>query len=186
MRSEARRGRAGKAGRPARRRRRKELLGSLPTPRLRAGFAATRCARHCRLPEGPPFEKAPPVTAASLSSTSDPVKEGTLRNSRTYSHNLGHLQHRLLACRRRVNPLRNRGMNFPLVLASGAAASSEVEPYSGWENLGLILSKPDNVPILIMIVLVSFFTYMALRDGFKNDRLTKQGRKQDILKSMQE
>ena len=77
-------------------------------------------------------------------------------------------------------------MNLPLVLAAGAAATSEVEAYSGWENLGLILSKPDNVPILIMIVMFSFFTYMALRDGFKNDRLIKQGRKQDILKTMQE
>ena len=77
-------------------------------------------------------------------------------------------------------------MNLPLVLAAGAAATSDVEPYSGWENLGLILSKPDNVPILIMIVMFSFFTYMALRDGFKNDRLAKKGRKQDILKSMQE
>ncbi len=77
-------------------------------------------------------------------------------------------------------------MNLPLVLAAGAAATSDVEAYSGWENLGLILSKPDNVPILIMIVMFSFFTYMALRDGFKNDRLSKKGRKQDILKSMQE
>ncbi len=77
-------------------------------------------------------------------------------------------------------------MNLPLVLAAGASATSDVEPYSGWENLGLILSKPDNVPILIMIVMFSFFTYMALRDGFKNDRLAKKGRKQDILKSMQE
>jgi hypothetical protein len=77
-------------------------------------------------------------------------------------------------------------MNLPLVLASGAAATSEVEAYSGWENLGLILSKPDNVPILIMIVMFSFFTYMALRDGFKNDRLVKKGRKQDILMTMQE
>jgi len=77
-------------------------------------------------------------------------------------------------------------MNLPLVLASAGAVGSEVEPYSGWENLGLILTKPDNVPILIMIGLFTFFTYMALRDGFKNDRLTKQGRKQDILKSMQD
>ena len=77
-------------------------------------------------------------------------------------------------------------MNLPLVLAAGASATSDVEPYSGWENLGLILSKPDNVPILIMIVMFSFFTYMALSDGFKNDRLAKKGRKQDILKSMQE
>jgi uncharacterized membrane protein len=61
-----------------------------------------------------------------------------------------------------------------------------VEPFSGWENLGLILTKPDNVPILIMIVVFTFFTYMALRDGFKHDRLIREGRKQDILKAMQE
>jgi hypothetical protein len=77
-------------------------------------------------------------------------------------------------------------MNLPLVFASAGAVGSEVEPYSGWENLGLILTKPDNVPILIMIVMFTFFTYLALRDGFKNDRLTKRGRKQDILKSMQD
>ena len=77
-------------------------------------------------------------------------------------------------------------MNLPIIFASGAAATSEVDPPSGWDNLGLILSKPDNVPILIMIVMFTFFTYMALRDGFKNDRLTKEGRKQDILKQMQD
>lgn|GEM_PF-342212 len=77
-------------------------------------------------------------------------------------------------------------MNLPILWASAGAVSSEVEPNSGWQNLGLILSKPDNVPILIMIVMFSFFTYMALRDGFKNDRLIKQGRKQDVLKVMQE
>jgi hypothetical protein len=72
------------------------------------------------------------------------------------------------------------------LLASSGAATSDVEPYSGLENLVLILSKPDNVPIIIMIVLFAFATYMALRDGFKHDRLIKQGRKQDVLKSMQE
>ena len=78
-------------------------------------------------------------------------------------------------------------MLLPLLLASGGGqVVSDVEPNSGWENLGLILTKPDNVPILIMIVTVSFFTYMALRDGFKHDRLTKAGRKQDILKAMQD
>jgi hypothetical protein len=77
-------------------------------------------------------------------------------------------------------------MNFPILWASAGAVSSEVEPNSGLQNLGLILSKPDNVPILIMIVMFTFFTYMALRDGFKNDRLIKQGRKQDVLKVMQE
>jgi uncharacterized membrane protein len=55
--------------------------------------------------------------------------------------------------------------------------------------LGQSIADPqqaDNVPILIMIVMFTFFTYMALRDGLRNDRLTKAGRKQDILKSMQE
>lgn len=78
-------------------------------------------------------------------------------------------------------------MLLHLLLASGGGqVTSDVEPNSGLENLGLILSKPDNVPILIMIVVFTFYTYMALRDGFKHDRLIRQGRKQDILKAMQE
>ena len=78
-------------------------------------------------------------------------------------------------------------MNLPLlILASGGTVSSDVEPYSGWENLSLILTKPDNVPILMMIVLFALATYMALRDAFKHDKLIKEGRKQDILKAMQE
>lgn len=77
-------------------------------------------------------------------------------------------------------------MILPTILASAGAVRTDVQPPSGWDNLSLILSKPDNVPILIMIVMFTFFTYMALRDGLRNDRLTKAGRKQDILKSMQE
>jgi hypothetical protein len=74
----------------------------------------------------------------------------------------------------------------PVMLASAAAATGDVPPYSGWENLVLIASKPDNVPIIMMMIIFAFFTYLALRDGFKHDRLIKEGRKQDILKSMQE
>jgi len=78
-------------------------------------------------------------------------------------------------------------MLLQLLLASGGGqVTSDVEPNSGWANLGLILTKPDNVPILIMIVVFTFYTYMALRDGFKHDKLIRQGRKQDILKAMQE
>ncbi len=77
-------------------------------------------------------------------------------------------------------------MLLQMVLSSGGQVVSDVEPNSGWENLGLILTKPDNVPILIMIVTFTLFTYMALRDGFKHDRLIKEGRKQDILKAMQD
>ena len=73
-----------------------------------------------------------------------------------------------------------------LLLASATAADHEVDPYTGLENIKLIASKPDNVPIIMMVILFAFATYMALRDGFKHDRLIKQGRKQDILKTMQE
>ena len=77
-------------------------------------------------------------------------------------------------------------MTLPLLFANAAEATSDVEPYTGLQNLGLICSKPDNVPILMMIVIFAFFSYMALRDGLKHDKLIKQGRKQDVLKSMQE
>lgn len=77
-------------------------------------------------------------------------------------------------------------MLLPLLLASGDRVTSDVEPNSGWENLGLILTKPDNVPILIMILVFAFFTYMSLHNGLKHDRLIKAGRKQDVLKAMQE
>ncbi|MGQ0505046.1 MAG: hypothetical protein ACT4TC_06965 [Myxococcaceae bacterium] len=78
-------------------------------------------------------------------------------------------------------------MLSPIILLANAGSSTgDVDPYTGWENLKLIASKPDNVPIIMMIVIFAFFTYLALRDAKKNDRLIKEGRKQDILKSMQE
>jgi hypothetical protein len=73
-----------------------------------------------------------------------------------------------------------------MLWASAGTVSSDVEPYTGLQNLGLILTKPDNVPIVIMMVMFAFFTYLALRDGFKHDRLIKAGKKADVLKAMQE
>jgi hypothetical protein len=70
--------------------------------------------------------------------------------------------------------------------AAGAGVSSEVEPYTPMENLSLIVQRPDNVPIVLMVLIFGFFTCLALRQAFKHDRLIKEGRKQDILKSMQE
>jgi hypothetical protein len=75
---------------------------------------------------------------------------------------------------------------LPILFASALAADHEVPPSTGLQNLQQIASKPDNIPIIMMVILFAIFTYMALRDGFKHDRLIKQGRKQDILKTMQE
>ena len=48
------------------------------------------------------------------------------------------------------------------------------------------MTKPDNIPILGMLVLVLFFTWVALRQGLKNDRLTEEGKKHDIINKMWE
>ncbi len=43
-----------------------------------------------------------------------------------------------------------------------------------WQNIWSIVSKPDNIPIVLMMVLVAFYTTVALRLGIKNDRLRRQ------------
>jgi hypothetical protein len=48
-----------------------------------------------------------------------------------------------------------------------------------------ILLKPDNIPIAGMLVLVLYFTYLALRQALLNDRLIEEGREDEILKHMQ-
>lgn len=43
-----------------------------------------------------------------------------------------------------------------------------------WAQLWTIISLPDNVPILGLIVLIPFYTWYALRQAFANDRLIDQ------------
>jgi hypothetical protein len=49
-----------------------------------------------------------------------------------------------------------------------------------------VLTKPDNVPIAGLLVLVLFFTWVSLKQALRNDRLQEQGRQDEILKEMQE
>jgi len=49
-----------------------------------------------------------------------------------------------------------------------------------------ILTLPDNIPIVGLLVLVFYFTYLAFREGRKNDQLIEQGREDEILRRMQE
>jgi hypothetical protein len=44
-----------------------------------------------------------------------------------------------------------------------------------------ILTKPDNIPIVGMLFLVLFFTWLALKQGLRNDQLIEQGRIDEIL-----
>jgi hypothetical protein len=57
---------------------------------------------------------------------------------------------------------------------------------SGWDNFLLILTKPDNIPIVMMMGAVGYFTWLSLREGFKNDRLIKEGRRDEVLRQMQD
>jgi hypothetical protein len=49
-----------------------------------------------------------------------------------------------------------------------------------------ILTLPDNIPIVGLMVLLFFFTWLGLREARKNDQLLEQDREDDILERMQD
>ena len=53
------------------------------------------------------------------------------------------------------------------------------------ENLWLIVSKGDNIPIVFMLFIVAFYVGWAFREAGRNDRLIEEGRRDEILKDMQ-
>ena len=53
------------------------------------------------------------------------------------------------------------------------------------ENFLLILTKPDNVPIVGMLFVVVFFLGWGLKEGRRNDKLIEQGKRDEVLKDMQ-
>ena len=52
-----------------------------------------------------------------------------------------------------------------------------MEEASGLHNFLEIVTKPDNIPIVAMLILVIFFTWVGLREAFKNDKLIEEGKK---------
>jgi hypothetical protein len=49
-----------------------------------------------------------------------------------------------------------------------------------------IAIAPDNIPIVGMMFLIFFFTYVGFREARRNDQLIEQGREDEILKKMQD
>ena len=45
------------------------------------------------------------------------------------------------------------------------------------ENLWHIISKPDNVPIIGLMVLLVFFTWLAFSQAFEHDRQSEKKKK---------
>jgi hypothetical protein len=54
------------------------------------------------------------------------------------------------------------------------------------QNFWAIVSLPDNIPIVLMLGLVGYFTYLGFSEARANDRLTREGRRDRILRRMQD
>jgi hypothetical protein len=54
------------------------------------------------------------------------------------------------------------------------------------DNLWAIVSLPDNIPIVLMLALVAYFTRVSFKEARRNDRFTREGRKEEILRAMQD
>lgn len=69
-----------------------------------------------------------------------------------------------------------RQLTRPLVFASGMALATALFVFA-WpdENFNKIITKPDNVPIIILLVSVVFFTWLALRRAVLNDERIARG-----------
>lgn len=55
---------------------------------------------------------------------------------------------------------------------------------SGLQNFLEIVTKPDNIPIAGMLLLVLFFSWLGLKQAFRNDKLIKEGKKDEIPEEM--
>ncbi|MCE9624938.1 MAG: hypothetical protein K8R69_05715 [Deltaproteobacteria bacterium] len=49
-----------------------------------------------------------------------------------------------------------------------------------------ILSLPDNIPIIIMMVSVVYLTWLSFSEARKNDKLTEEGKADQIYRRMVE
>ena len=55
---------------------------------------------------------------------------------------------------------------------------------SGLQNFLSIVTKPDNIPIVAMLILVIFFTWLGLREALKHDKLIEEGKEDEIPHEM--
>ena len=75
-------------------------------------------------------------------------------------------------------------MKATMFLAALSAWPTAEEFHEGVENLMEIVGKGDNMPIAGLIPIIIFFTWLAMREAFRHDRLIAQGREEEILDEM--
>jgi len=71
-----------------------------------------------------------------------------------------------------------------VLLVAGFCSWFFNQSWEGWEYILEIVGKGDNMPIAGLIPIIAFFTYLSLDEGFRHDRLIKQGREDEILDEM--
>ena len=59
-----------------------------------------------------------------------------------------------------------------------------MEHMTGFQQFLTILTQPDNVPIMAMMFLVLFFTYISLKQARRNDQLIEHGQRDKIIEEM--
>ncbi len=59
-----------------------------------------------------------------------------------------------------------------------------MEHITGLQQFLEILTVPDNIPIMGMMLLVMFFTYVALKQARRNDQLIEHGHRDRIIDEM--
>ena len=72
--------------------------------------------------------------------------------------------------------------SFQIIFIYGCL--SFMDEASGLQNFLSIVTKPDNIPIVGMLILVIFFSWVGLRQAFKNDKLVDQGKEDQIPNEM--
>lgn len=59
-----------------------------------------------------------------------------------------------------------------------------MEHITGFQQFLEILTVPDNIPIMGMMLLVILFTYVALKQARRNDQLIEHGHRERIIDEM--
>jgi len=59
-----------------------------------------------------------------------------------------------------------------------------MEHVTGLQQFLAIVTKADNIPIGAMMILVMYFTYIALKQARRNDRLIERGKRDQIIEEM--
>jgi hypothetical protein len=59
-----------------------------------------------------------------------------------------------------------------------------MEHVTGLQQFLGILTQPDNIPIIGMMLLVLFFTYVGLKQARRNDQLIERGKRDQIIEEM--